>query len=169
MADGKGGVYGSFVMVKFTKGTSKKFDKEGKEKAHITGTTSAKSPVAWVKEPIAKYFGLTEVTAADMLKLAARKVKNTIHGKEVELTTLVSMGATGASRSVTIKFTKLVTIGKKKVASVKMAMPSSHTFSNMVQEIMESKSSGDIAAIVSSDGKSMTFKTPYNKANASRK
>jgi hypothetical protein len=165
----KGGVYGSFVMIDFKKGTSKRFDKDGKEKAHIAGTNSHKPSVAWVKQPVAKYFGLTEITPADMLKKASRTVKTTVNGKAQTLTTMVSMGATGASRSITIKFTKLVTIGGKSVASVKMAMPSSHTFSNMVQEIMESKTSGDVAAIVSPDGKSMTFKTPYNSKTASRK
>jgi hypothetical protein len=169
MADGKGGVYGSFVMVDFKKGTSKRFDADGKEKAHIPGTGSSKPSVAWVKEPIAKYFGFTQITPADMLKKSARIVKTKINGKEQTITTQASMGATGASRSVTVKFTKLVTIGGKKVASIKIAMPSSHTFSNMVQEIMETKSSGDIAAIVSPEGQSMTFKTPYNPKTASRK
>jgi hypothetical protein len=169
MATSTGGVYGSFVMVKFTKGTSKRFDSEGKEKTHISGTTSAKSPIAWVKSPIAKYFGFTEITAADMLKLATKEVKTKVNGKDVTLKTMVSMGATGASRSVTVKFTKLVKIGGKSVASINIAMPSSHTFSNMVQEIMESKTSGDVAAIVSSDGKAMTFKTPYNSKTAKRK
>jgi hypothetical protein len=162
MAQGKGGVYGSFVMVKFSKGTSKRFDKEGKAKANIAGFGSPKSHFAMVKEPIAKYFGLVEVTPADMIKESTRQVKTTIQGKEQTITTMVSQGATGASRSITVKFTKLVKIGGKEVASVKIAMPSSHTFGNMVQELMESKSSGDIATIVSPDGSSMVFKTPYN-------
>jgi hypothetical protein len=166
---GKGGVYGSFVMINFTKGTSKRFDPEGKEKKAIAGTGSSKPSVAWVKEPVAKYFGLTEITPADMLKKASRDVKTKINGKDQTVKTMVSMGATGASRSVTVRFTKLVTIGGKQVASVKVAMPSSHTFSNMVQELMESKNSGDIAAIVSPEGKSMTFKTPYNPKTANRK
>lgn len=169
MAQGKGGVYGSFVMVDFKKGTSKRFDKDGKEKAHIPGTGSHKPSVAWVKEPIAVYFGFTQITPADMLKKSSRTVKTTINGKEQTITTMASMGATGASRSVAVKFTKLVKIGGKDVASIKIAMPSSHTFSNMVQEIMESKNAGDIASIVSPDGSSMTFKTPYNKKTASRK
>jgi hypothetical protein len=159
----KGGVYGSFVMVKFTKGTSKKFDKEGKPKPVIAGSTSAKSHFAMVKEPIAKYFGMTEVTPADLIKESTRKVKTTVQGKAQEVTTMVKQGATGAGRSVTVKFTKLVKIGGKDVASINIAMPSSHTFGNMVQEIMESKTSGDVAAIVSPAGRTMTFKTPYNK------
>ncbi len=166
---GKGGVYGSFVMVNFTKGTSKRFMEDGKVKPVIAGTGSSKPSVAWVKEPIAVFFGFTQITAADMLKKASRQVKTKINGKEQTITTQVSMGATGASRSVTVKFTKLVTIGGKQVASVKIAMPSSHTFSNMVQEIMESKNAGDIAAIVSPEGQSMTFKTPYNPKTANRK
>lgn len=166
---GKGGVYGSFVMVDFKKGTSKRFMEDGKVKPVIAGTTSSKPSVAWVKEPVAKYFGLTEITPADMLKKASRQVKTKINGKEQTVTTQVSMGATGASRSVTVRFTKLVKIGGKDVASVKVAMPSSHTFSNMVQELMESKNSGDVAAIVSPEGKSMTFKTPYNPKTANRK
>ena len=169
MAQGKGGVYGSFVMVKLAKGTSKRFKEDGTEKAVIPGYKSAKSHMVYIKEPIAKYFGFAEVTPADMLKEFSKKVKTKVNGKEVELTTMVSQGATGAGRSVTVKFTKLVKIGKKDVASVKIAMPNSHTFGNMVQEIMETKSSGDIAAIVSPEGKSMTFKSPYNKKAAARK
>jgi hypothetical protein len=169
MAQGKGGVYGSFVMVKFTKGTSKRFDKDGKAKANIPGFGSSKCHFAYVKEPIAKYFGFTEVTPADMIKESTKQVKTTVQGKPQTLTTMVSQGATGASRSVTVKFTKLVKIGGKDVASIKIAMPSSHTFGNMVQEIMESKTSGDIAAIVSPEGRSMVFKTPYNKKTAGRK
>ena len=162
MSQGKGGVYGAFVMVKFTKGTSKKFDKEGKPMPVIPGSTSAKSHFAMVKQPVAKYFGFIEVTPADLIKESLRTVKTTIQGKPQEITTMVKQGATGASRSVTVRFTKLETINKKKMASVKIAMPSSHTFANMVQEIMEGKNSGNIAAIVSNEGSSMTFKTPYN-------
>jgi hypothetical protein len=158
----KGGVYGSFVMVKFTKGTSKEYPLKTEGTAGAKKGESRKSPVAWVKEPIAKYFGLTEITPADMIKLSTKTVKTKINGKDETITTMVSMGSTGAGRSVTIKFTKLVSIGGKSVASVKIAMPTSHTFSNMVQEIMESKAAGDIAAIVSPEGRSMTFKTPYN-------
>jgi hypothetical protein len=162
---GKGGVFGAFVMVKFTKGTSQEYPLEGKKAKGATATPTAKSkksPMAYVKEPIAKYFGLTEVTPADMIKESTKKVQTTINGKPAEITTLVSMGATGASRSITVKFTKLVSIGGKNVASVKIAMPTSHTFGNMVQEIMETKASGNIAAIVSPEGRSMVFKSPYN-------
>lgn len=169
MAQGKGGVYGSFVMVKFTKGTSKRFDKDGKAKANIPGFGSSKCHFSYVKEPIAKYFGFTEVTPADMIKESTKQVNTTVQGKAQTLTTMVSQGATGASRSVTVKFTKLVKIGGKDVASIKIAMPSSHTFGNMVQEIMESKTSGDIAAIVSPEGRSMVFKTSYNKKTVGRK
>ena len=163
MAQGKGGVYGSFVMVKLKKGSSKRFDDKGAEKEVIPGYKSSKSHMVYIKEPIAKFFGFDQVTPADMLKDFTKVVKTKVNGKAVELKTMVSQGATGAGRSVTVKFTKLVKIGGKDVASIKVAMPSSHTFGNMVQEIMESKSSGDIAAIVSPEGRSMTFKTPYNK------
>jgi hypothetical protein len=169
MAQGKGGVFGSFVMVKFTKGKSKRFDAEGKEKKVLAGSTSAKSHIAYVKEPIAKYFGFTEITPADMIKESTREVKTKVNGKDVTLSTMVNQGATGASRSVTVKFTKLVKIGGKDVASIKIAMPSSHTFGNMVQEIMESKTSGDVAAIVSPVGRSMIFKTPYNSKRKATK
>lgn len=159
---GKGGVYGSFVMVQFKLGQSKRFMPDGTEKAHIAGTKSAKSPIAMVKQPIAKYFGFDEMTPAAMLKMATKTVKNKINGKETEVKTLVTMGSTGASRSVTVKFTKPQKIGEKTVNSVKIAMPSSHTFGNMVQEIMECKNAGSIASIVSSAGASRVFHTPYN-------
>lgn len=162
----KGGVYGAFVMVKLTKGTSKEFPlaKDAKAVGNIPAAAgkSRKSPMVYIKEPIAKYFGFTEITPADMLKQFSRKITTKINGKPEEVTKMVSQGATGAGRSVTVKFTKLEKIGGKDVASIRVAMPSSHTFGNMVQEIMESKSSGNIAAIVSPAGKSMTFKTAYN-------
>jgi hypothetical protein len=166
---GKGGVYGSFVMVKLTKGTAKTF-----EKTAATDSTEAQkgrvlSPMVYIKEPIAKYFGFAEVTPADMIKASTRHFKQKFNGKELETSSLVNMGSTGKGSSVTVKFTKLVKIGGKSVASVKIAIPSSHTFGNMVQEIMESKTSGDVAAIVSPRGRSMTFKTPYSTKTANRK
>lgn len=157
----KGGVYGSFVMVKFTKGTSKEYPSEKEGSSATDVAKYKKSPMAYVKQPIAKYFGFTEITPADMIKESTRQVKTTINGKPRTVTTLVKMGSTGASRSVTVKFTKRVTIGGKDVGSIKIAMPTSHTFGNMVQEIMESKNSGDVAVIVSPEGRSMVFKTPY--------
>jgi hypothetical protein len=160
---GKGGTYGSFVMIEFKKGKSKEFPLD-KEKAEANKAAKyKKSPLAWVKAPIAKYFGWAEMTQADMLRLMTKQVKTKINGKEETVEKMVPSGATGAGRAVTVKFTKLVKIGGKDVASINIAMPTSHTFSNMVQEIMESKQGTDaIAAIVSPDGKAMTFKTPYN-------
>jgi hypothetical protein len=159
---GKGGTIGSFVMVQFKLGASKRFKPDGTEKEHIAGTKSAKSPMAMVKQPIAKYFGFDEVTSAAMLKLATRVVKVKINGKEQELKTTVKMGATGKSRSVTVRFTKPQKIGEKTVNSIKIPMPSSHTFGNMVQEIMESKGAASVASVVSPTGASRVFHTPYN-------
>jgi hypothetical protein len=159
---GKGGTYGSFVMVNMTKGTSKNF-KMGKGVQGKADAKAYKKPsVVWIKEPIAKYFGFTEITPADMIKMSTKEIDTKINGKVAKVTTMVNMGATGAGRSVTVKFTKLTKIGGKDVASVKIAMPTSHTFANIVQEIMESKNAGDVAAIVSPEGRSMTFKTPYS-------
>lgn len=159
----KGGVFGSFVMIEFKKGKSKEFPLGTKEGADAAGGKSKKSPLAYIKAPIAKYFGWAEITQADMLRIMTKKVKTKINGKEVEVEKMVPSGATGASRAVTVKFTSLVTIGGKDVASINIPMPTSHTFANMVQEIMESKQGTDkIAAIVSPAGKAMTFKTPYN-------
>ena len=69
----------------------------------------------------------------------------------------------GASRSVTIKFKKLEKIGGKDVASVKMAMPSSHTFGDMVTMLTSRTNASVIAAIVSPSGRTMTFQSAYNK------
>jgi hypothetical protein len=162
MAQGKGGVLGSFVMIEFKKGTAKTFEKTSEKSSEESKKGRKLSPVAYVKEPIAKFFGWQVVTPADMLRLATRTMKMTINGKTQDVKTTVSMGTTGASRSVTVKFKALQNIGGKQVASVKIAMPTSHTFGNMVQEIMESPKSSFIAAIVSPDGKSMIFGTPYN-------
>jgi hypothetical protein len=168
MTQGKGGTYGSFVMCELKKGTSKRYKLAGSKGATTPDKANKKSPICWIKEPIAKYFGFSEITPADMIKLSTKEVKTMINGKAETIKTMVSMGSTGAGRSVTVKFTKLVKIGGKSVASIKIAMPTSHTFSNMVQDIMESKTSGDVAAIVSPEGRSMTFKTPYNPKNVKR-
>jgi hypothetical protein len=158
----KGGVLGSFVMIQFKKGTAKTFEKVSEKGSEESKKGRTLSPVAYVKEPIAKFFGWAVITPADMLKMSTRTMKMTINGKTQDVTTNVSMGSTGASRSVTVRFKSLQNIGGKQVASVKIAMPTSHTFGNMVQEIMETNKSNTIAAIVSPEGKSMTFGTPYN-------
>ncbi len=162
MAQGKGGVYGSFVMCQFKKGTSKKFKPDGGLVAPTAGLTSARSPMVYIKDAVAKYFGFEIIQPDQILKMRTREIKTKINGKEAKVTTMISMGATGASRSVTVKFKKLTRIGGKDVASVKVAMPSSHTFSNMVQEIMtKAEVVSNVAAIVSSEGKSMAFAAAY--------
>jgi hypothetical protein len=160
---GKGGVYGSFVMCHLKKGTSKRYDPDGTEMKPKEGLQSMKSPMVYIKDPIAKYFGFEVVLPDDLLKMRTKEVTTKINGKDVQVKTMVSMGSTGASRSVTVKFKKLTKIGGKDVASVKIAIPSSHTFGNMVQEIMTKTGVvSNIAAIVSDSGKSMTFGTPYS-------
>ena len=159
----KGGVYGSFVMCHLKKGTSKRYKPDGTEIKPSGDLKSVKSPMVYIKDPIAKYFGFEVVLPDDLLKMRTKKVKTKINGKETTVDTMVSMGSTGASRSLTVRFKKLTNIGGKDVASVKIAIPSSHTFGNMVQEIMtKTNVVGNIAAIVSDSGKSMTFGTAYN-------
>jgi hypothetical protein len=160
---GKGGVYGSFVMVHLEKGTSQRYKQDGKREKAKDGAKSPKSPMVYMKEPIAKYFGFKIVDVQEMITLRTKVIKTKINGQDVAAKTLVNMGATGASRSITVKFKKLTTIGGKSVASVKIAMPSSHTFGNMVQEItLKTDVVSNIAAIVSPEGKSMTLGTAYN-------
>lgn len=163
---GKGGVYGSFVLIKMDKGTSKEFPLNpatGTGSVAANAAKSKRSPLVYIKAPIAKYFGWGEMTQADMLRTMVREVKTKINGKDATVSKMVPQGSTGASRSVIVKFTKPTQIGGKSVNSINIAMPTSHTFANMVQEIMESKQGTEaIAAIVSPAGKSMTFKTPYN-------
>jgi hypothetical protein len=163
MAQGKGGVYGSFVMVHLEKGTSQRYKQDGKREKPKDGAKSTKSPMVYIKEPIAKYFGFKIVDIQAMMTMRTKVVKTKINGQDVATKTLVSMGATGASRSVTVKFKRLTNIGGKEVASVKIAMPSSHTFGNMVQEItLRTDVVSNIAAIVSPDGKTLTLGTAYN-------
>jgi hypothetical protein len=150
-------------MCELKKGTSKEFPLKAATANATTATKYKKSPLVYVKEPIAKYFGWAQVTFADMGRIMTKQVKTKINGKEETVTKMVRSGATGASRSVTVKFTKPVTIGGKSVASIKIAMPTSHTFSNMTQEIMESTQGTEvIAAIVSPSGKAMVYRTAYN-------
>jgi hypothetical protein len=170
----KGGVLGAFVMCSFAGGTRQRFDKEpekgpngGKAAKETVAAMKDKkkspmSPMVYVKEPVAKFFGFTEMTGADMIRQTSKTYDLTINGQTKEVSSLANMGATGASRSVTVKFTALQTINKKQVASVKIAMPSSYTYRDMVRMLMETKQSGKIAAIVSPAGRSLTFKSPYN-------
>jgi hypothetical protein len=166
----KGGVYGSFVMCHLKKGASKRYKEDGTEIKPKDGLNSIKSPMVYIKEPIAKYFGFDVVLPDDLLKMRTKEVKTKINGKEAKVNTMVSMGATGASRSLTVKFKKLTKIGGKDMASVKIAIPSSHTYGNMVQEIMTKTGVvSNIAAIVSDSGKSMTFGTAYNATRKNNK
>jgi hypothetical protein len=170
MAQGKGGVYGSFVMVHLEKGTSQRYKQNGKREKPKGDEKSVKSPMVYVKEPIAKYFGFKIVDIQVMMEKRTKIVKTKINGQDVATKTLVSMGATGASRSVTVKFKKLTKIGGKDVASVKIAMPSSHTFRDMVMELtLKTDIVSNIAAIVSPEGKSLTLGTAYNSKRKTTK
>jgi hypothetical protein len=162
----KGGVYGSFVMVKLAKGTSKRYrDKDAKGAAGTSDkkdATSSRSPLVYIKEPIAKFFGFPVISPTDLLKASTKIVKTRINGENRAVRTLTVGGATGASRSVTVRFKRLETIGGKSMASVKIAVPSSHTFGNMVDEIMNSTAAAKVAQIVSYSGRTLTFATPYH-------
>ena len=169
MAQGLGGVYGGFVMVKLPGGTSKYYGAKTKGKLSASAAAAkaeakdgVKSNIAYIKEPIAKFFGFAIATPKEIVDHALKDVATTINGTGVTRKTLVNEGATGASRSVTIKFKKLEKIGGKEVASVKMAMPSSHTFGDMVTMLTSRTNASVIAAIVSPSGRTMTFQTAYN-------
>ena len=171
MAQGKGGVYGGFVMVRLPGGTSKFYGakKRGKLSASAAAVADAKakpsvkSDVAYIKEPIAKFFGFAIATPKEIVEGTLKDVATTINGTAVTRKVLTNEGATGASRSVTVKFKKLEKIGGKDVASVKIAMPSSHTFGDMVTMLTSRTNASVIAAIVSPSGRSMTFQSAYNK------
>jgi hypothetical protein len=164
----KGGVYGGFVMCQFPNGSSWKYhkDKEGDSEevkaANKKKDGSNKSPMAKVKEPIAKFFAIPIVVPAEMLKASLRTKNLTINSVAHKTVSAVKMGATGRSRSVTVKFKSLQTIGKKKVASVKVTMPYSYTMKDMITFIMQSARANTVAAIVSDKGNSWTFGTVYN-------
>lgn len=164
MAKG-GGVFGGFVLCQFRKGTSKKY-KEGVAVAPPQGFSSSKSPLVYIKEPIANYFGFDILNRSEEKKIRTRKVTTIIQGKEVIQERRVSMGATGASRAITVKFKKLTNINKKNVASVRIAMPSSHTFGDMLDELLlKPEVAANIAVVISPDGKSTVYGTAYNPKN----
>ena len=174
--EGKGGVFGSFVMVRLKKGNSQRFANDPTKAkvsgAKVTGTgfgASDKCPIVYIKEPIAKFFNFEIIKPMDMVQLMTKEIDTKINGQPQKIKKLVSMGATGASRSITVKFTALQNIGGKKVASVKIAMPSSHRYSDMLQEIMIGDRSNVIAQIVSPQGKAMTFKAAFNRTKSDRK
>jgi hypothetical protein len=176
MAEGKGGVYGSFVMVRLKKGNSKRYAndpaKAKTSKAKVTGEgygNSDKCPIVYIKDPIAKFFGFEIINPMDMVRLMTKEVETTINGKTEKINKLVSMGATGASRSVTVRFKKLENIGGKKVASVNIAMPSSHRYSDMLQELMIGPKANLIAQVVSPAGKAMTFQAAYSPKKAANR
>jgi hypothetical protein len=164
----KGGVLGGFVMCHFPNGTSWRYGKHPagaseEVKAREKGGKDKTNKVEYakVKEPIAKFFAIPIVVPAEMLKASIRTKKLTINGVTHESSSAVKMGATGRSRSVTVKFKSLQTIGKKKVASVRVTMPSSYTMKDMITFIMQSGRAGTVAAIVSDKGNSWTFGTAY--------
>jgi hypothetical protein len=170
MAQGKGGVYGGFVMVALKGGTSQRYSLKAKEGQKAlppaggvsAGGASSKSNLVMVKEPIAKFFGFEIAVPMDVVRSSLKDVATKINGNPVTRKVMVNQGATGAGRSLTIKFKKLEKIGGKEVASVKMAIPSSHTFGDMVQVLMTRTNASSIAAIVSPSGRTMTFQTAYN-------
>jgi hypothetical protein len=163
-----GGVLGGFVMCQFPNGTSWKYRKETATTSEETKVAdkkkegSNKSPMAKVKEPIAKFFAIPIVVPAEMLKASLRTKNLTVNGMTHKTVSAVKMGATGRSRSVTVKFKSLQTIGKKKVASVRVTMPYSYTMKDMITFIMQSQRANTVAAIVSDKGNSWTFGTAYN-------
>ena len=172
----KGGVYGSYVLVKFTKGTSKRYRDKGAKGAlnesapsNAKDKASSRSPLAYVKEPVAKFFGWAITSPTDLLASSTKLVKTRINGTDKTVKVLTQSGATGASRSVTVKFKRLETMGGKTVASVKIAVPSSHTFGNMVDEIINSGAKDKVAQIVSFSGRTLTFATPYKPQLAGAK
>lgn len=164
----KGGVYGGFVMCQFPNGTSWKYDKvapnasaEVKEAAKRKDGSN-KSPMAKVKSPVAKFFAIPIVVPMEMVKAAVRTKSLSINGQTHKTKSLATMGATGRSRSVIVKFKKLEKIGGKDVASVHVTMPYSYTMTDMITFLMSSGRSNSIAVIVSDKGNSWTFGTPYN-------
>lgn len=167
MAQGKGGVYGGFVMVALKGGTSQRYKLDkGKTTAAAAAARKEESPksnLVMIKEPVAKFFGIDIAVPMDVVRASLKDVSTTINGKPVTRKVMVNQGATGAGRSLTIKFKKLEKIGGKDVASVKMAIPSSHTFGDMVQFLMTRTNNSAIAALVSPSGRTMTFQSAYNK------
>ena len=115
-----------------------------------------------VKEPVATYFNIKIVVPMEMVKASIKTKKLTINGVSHDSKSVTKMGATGRSRSVTVKFKKLTKIGGKDVASVKVTMPSSYTMRDMITFLMSSNKSNNIAAIVSDKGNSWTFSSAYN-------
>ena len=161
---GKGGTLGGFIPFSFPGGTSWKFEKIGinattekKEAAKAKAGESNKSPIAFVKEPIGLFFGLKKPSPGNRTKGSIKTRKLIINGVTHETQAASAEGSTGRSRSVTVKFTKLQTIGGKQVASVKIAMPSSYTMNNMLNFLTKGPKRAIIAAIVSNTGHSWVY------------
>ncbi len=69
---GKGGTYGSYSLIKLDKGTSQEFPSGGKGAVgNIPAAKgkSKKSPLVYVKRPIADYFGWQIISKTDVNKL----------------------------------------------------------------------------------------------------
>jgi hypothetical protein len=183
-----GGIRSDYVMCEFPDGTSWKFG--NKEAAKTTPTAagtnegviseekkslsnkktgSNKSPMAYVKEAVAKYFELPIVTPEKMLKAMVRTKNLKYEGEDRKTVSLATnMGATGASRSMTVMFKKLTNIGGKSVASVKVAMPASYTVGDMVKLLMaRPTTAANIAQLVSPSGKTIRFGNRYKKSRTS--
>ena len=180
-----GGIRSDFVMCEFPDGTSWKYGStqaqkagagnnagvlsEQKKEANKNKSGSNRSPMAYVKEAVAKYFLIPIVTPEKMQKAMLRTKELTFDGEKHKTSSLATnMGATGASRSVTVVFKKPTDIGRKKVASVRVTMPYSYTVANMVKFLMGSPAvAANIAQIISPSGKTIRFAS-RKKANAQR-
>ncbi len=176
-----GGIRSDFVMCEFPDGTSWKYGLTQAQKNNAgtnagviseqkraankdnKGTSSNKSPMAYVKEAVAKYLQIPIITPEKMQKAMLRTKELTFDGEKHKTSSLATnMGATGASRSVTVRFKKLTNIGGKQVASIKVTMPYSYTMANMIKFLMSRPSvATNIAQIVSPAGKTITFSTKY--------
>jgi hypothetical protein len=181
-----GGVLSDYVLCNFPNGTSWNFVSSNRAKgasgaggqqvldlnvqaeetlaAQKKKTGSNKSPMAYVKEDIAKFFDIPRPTPAEVAKAMTRTKEIRINGEPHKIKSMATnMGSTGKSRSVTVKFKSLQNIGGKQVASVKIAMPASYTVGDMIRFLMESRKSNLIAAIVSPKGKAVTYGNAYKR------
>jgi sorbitol-specific phosphotransferase system component IIBC len=162
-----GGIRSDYIMVHFPKGSSWKYGTLSKHAsdelllADKNKNESNRPAYAKVKHAVALFFNMPIVTMEDMLKSSTRSKNLTYNGKSHKSQSLSKIGATGRGRAVKVYFKTVQTIGKKKVASVNIAMPPSYTMGNMIKYLMSTQNGDKIASIVSPLGQTWTFAARY--------
>lgn len=178
-----GGIRSDYVLCEFPGGSSWKFNKVSKPGAAKGGGSQKhdktnKSPMAYVKEDVAKFFEIPRPVYKDIGQMMIKEQERTYNPvstegskgeKRMVKSMATSMGATGKGRSVRVVFKSPQQIGGKSVASVNIPIPSAYTIGDINEFLMAGRQSSKIAQIVSDKGKAMRYATRSRKSKTNKR